>query len=69
MIRLGLTGSTWCWTVFVPVLLASCAHDPAPKAHCHGPWIWLNEPPIAAAPDRRDSKAASFGKKGADRVR
>jgi hypothetical protein len=30
-----------CWMGWAAVLLSACAHDPAPKARCHGPWIWL----------------------------
>jgi hypothetical protein len=32
---------TRCWAAVGSLLLVGCAHDPAPKAHCHGPWIWL----------------------------
>ena len=44
---------TGCWSVCgragVLAVLASCAHDPAPKAPCHGPWVWINAPAQPAA--------------------
>jgi hypothetical protein len=33
-----------CWMGLTAVLLTGCAHDPAPKARCHGPWVWVNAP-------------------------
>ncbi len=33
----------WCVATLM-TLLCGCAHDPAPKARCHGPWTWVNAP-------------------------
>jgi len=41
-------GRRRCWITGMAVMLSACAHDPAPKARCHGPWVWVT--PAAGNP-------------------
>jgi hypothetical protein len=54
-------------------LLGGCAHEPAPKARCHGPWVWVNGspgladgPPAAGSPAGGTPKNPEEASKGAD---
>lgn len=40
-VRTGYAGRRRCWMGGLAVMLSACAHDPAPKARCHGPWVWV----------------------------
>jgi hypothetical protein len=45
----------WCWLGWSAVMLSACAHDPAPKARCHGPWVWVT-PAAGHSADARVGK-------------
>jgi hypothetical protein len=49
----------WCIAALM-ALLGGCAHDPAPKARCHGPWIWITP----AGGTTKNPDAASTGTAG-----
>ena len=38
------------WAIAAGALMSGCASDPAPKAPCRGPWVWL---PACCAPQIR----------------
>jgi hypothetical protein len=51
----------WCIAALM-ALLGGCAHDPAPKAGCHGPWIWIT--PGLAGGSVKKQNAAPKGAEG-----
>jgi hypothetical protein len=47
-----------CCIGMLAVLLSACAHDPAPRARCHGPWVWVTVPTTGLADSALKHRAA-----------
>ena len=60
------------WMGGLVLMLSACAHDPAPKARCHGPWVWLTPAggssagPADSALSKRRSSRRSVGPSSVD---